>query len=108
MKFFVLGVLSLLALFCALCSHKPIWPTSAALLPMRGRGRCECERNCNQRCHRYEDGGATNDAGFYLLPNLPIGSYTLTIERDGFRRYVREGISLEIGQSRWAWTCNLP
>ena len=31
----------------------------------------------------------TNDAGAYLLPDIPPGSYTLTVERQGFRRYVR-------------------
>jgi hypothetical protein len=41
----------------------------------------------------------TNDAGFYSIPNLPIGAYTVTAEREGFRRSVRDGITLTTGQS---------
>ncbi len=41
----------------------------------------------------------TNETGFYVLPNLPIGSYVLTVERSGYSRYVREGITMTTGQS---------
>ena len=40
----------------------------------------------------------TNGAGFYNLQNLSIGAYTLTVERSGFRKYVRESITLTTGQ----------
>jgi hypothetical protein len=42
---------------------------------------------------------ASNDAGFYAIPNLAVGTYTLTVEREGFRRYVREGMALSTGQT---------
>jgi len=41
----------------------------------------------------------TNEAGFYSLQPLPIGNYTITVERDGFRKYVREGLTLTTGQA---------
>lgn len=41
---------------------------------------------------------ATNAAGFYRLPNLAVGAYTLTVDHPGFRKYVREGITLTTGQ----------
>ncbi|MDQ6758628.1 MAG: carboxypeptidase regulatory-like domain-containing protein [Acidobacteriota bacterium] len=41
----------------------------------------------------------TNEAGVYSLRNLPIGTYVLTAEHPGFRRYVREGLTLTTGQS---------
>ena len=40
----------------------------------------------------------TNTSGFYLIPNLPIGTYTLAVQREGFRRYARSGILLTAGQ----------
>src|SRR5581483_7749075 len=40
----------------------------------------------------------TNDAGFFSIPNLPIGTYTLEAETAGFRRYVRPGIVLGTSQ----------
>jgi hypothetical protein len=40
----------------------------------------------------------TNTSGYYNLENLAIGRYSLTIEHPGFRRYVRENITLTTGQ----------
>ncbi|MBI3684002.1 MAG: TonB-dependent receptor [Acidobacteria bacterium] len=40
----------------------------------------------------------TNPAGFYSLRSLPIGSYTVTADADGFRRHIRHGITLTTGQ----------
>src|SRR5436190_13196809 len=37
----------------------------------------------------------TNDAGTYLSPFLPPGTYALTVEHPGFRKFVRESIVLE-------------
>ncbi len=41
----------------------------------------------------------SNGSGFYSLSNLPIGSYAITVEHEGFRRAVRSGIGLTTGQS---------
>ena len=40
----------------------------------------------------------TNSSGYYDVENLPIGRYTITVEHPGFRRYVRENITLTTGQ----------
>lgn len=42
--------------------------------------------------------GTSNASGYYLLRDLPIGSYTVTIEREGFRSYIRENLRLTTGQ----------
>ncbi len=42
----------------------------------------------------------TDSAGFYAIRNLPVGTYTITIERPGFRRYVREGMILACGSPK--------
>jgi hypothetical protein len=39
----------------------------------------------------------TNDAGIYDLPSVELGSYSLTISKDGFRDSVRNGITLAVG-----------
>src|ERR1700729_4094943 len=36
----------------------------------------------------------TNQSGFYSIPNLAVGAYSLTIEQTGFHRYVHENITL--------------
>ncbi|MFQ5662626.1 MAG: TonB-dependent receptor domain-containing protein [Terriglobia bacterium] len=40
----------------------------------------------------------TNDLGVYFIPGLPPGSYTVTAEKEGFQRLVREGIVLMVNQ----------
>jgi hypothetical protein len=40
----------------------------------------------------------TNSSGFYSIPNLTVGAYSLTIEQSGFRRYVRGNITLTTGE----------
>jgi Carboxypeptidase regulatory-like domain len=40
----------------------------------------------------------TNSSGYYDIENLALGQYTVTIEHPGFRRYIRENITLTTGQ----------
>ncbi len=42
--------------------------------------------------------GTTNPEGAYYVPNLNPGTYRLTIETQGFKRYVREGIILRTSE----------
>ena len=39
----------------------------------------------------------TNDSGYYVAPNLPPGSYTVTVEVPGFRRFIRSQNRLAAG-----------
>jgi hypothetical protein len=41
----------------------------------------------------------TNAEGAYYIPFQPAGTYTLTIDGTGFKKYVQIGIVLEIGQT---------
>ena len=41
----------------------------------------------------------TDESGRYLLPSLQIGAYVITIEVPGFRRVVREGVVIQLGQT---------
>jgi len=41
----------------------------------------------------------SNDNGFYQVPNLVPGSYTLRVEHPGFQAYVQEGIILQVDQA---------
>jgi hypothetical protein len=43
-------------------------------------------------------GTTTNSTGAWLIPNLKIGSYTLTVEHDGFKRYSRKDITLSTAE----------
>lgn len=40
----------------------------------------------------------TNDLGFYIAPTLPVGSYRIVVEKPGFKRAVRAGITLQVDQ----------
>jgi hypothetical protein len=41
----------------------------------------------------------TNESGNYVLQQLPVGVYDLTIEATGFRRYIRHKIELNVAQT---------
>src|ERR1041385_6410784 len=41
----------------------------------------------------------TDSQGEYLITNLPVGRYSLTVEKEGFRRSIQEGITLEVNQN---------
>ena len=47
----------------------------------------------------FEKATATDSAGAYSFVALPVGSYQITVERDGFTRYVQTGITLVVNQS---------
>ena len=40
----------------------------------------------------------TNDAGLFVFPSQPVGSYRLEITAAGFRKEVVEGITVQVGQ----------
>ncbi|HEX8187944.1 MAG TPA: carboxypeptidase regulatory-like domain-containing protein [Pyrinomonadaceae bacterium] len=42
----------------------------------------------------------TTEEGVYIAPQLPVGSYTLTVESPGFKRYVQENIVLNVNDRR--------
>lgn len=48
----------------------------------------ENEGNRDQRT------AVSDSTGFYAVPDLPVGSYTLTVELSGFKRFVKTGIKL--------------
>jgi hypothetical protein len=41
----------------------------------------------------------TDQSGVYRIPLLPLGIYRITADASGFKRFVREGITLTTGQS---------
>src|SRR5437764_2586308 len=36
----------------------------------------------------------TNSTGYYVIPDLPVGSYAVTVELSGFKKFVKTGIRL--------------
>src|SRR5262245_66662447 len=42
---------------------------------------------------------ASNDAGYYIVPNLPPGRYELTVTSTGFGKFTQTGIALTVGQA---------
>ncbi|MFN0122482.1 MAG: carboxypeptidase regulatory-like domain-containing protein [Blastocatellia bacterium] len=40
----------------------------------------------------------TNEQGFYTVPSLKPGPYTVTVEKTGFRKFIRSGVTLQVNQ----------
>jgi Carboxypeptidase regulatory-like domain/TonB dependent receptor-like, beta-barrel len=47
----------------------------------------------------FTQSATTDESGAFLFPRLPVGSYELRVERPGFSRYVRTGITLTVDQA---------
>jgi len=43
--------------------------------------------------------GTSNETGAYLITNLPVGPYSLLIEKVGFRQFTQDGITLQVTQN---------
>jgi hypothetical protein len=41
----------------------------------------------------------TNDQGLYTVPGIKPGPYSITVERSGFKKFVRSGITLQVNQT---------
>jgi hypothetical protein len=39
-----------------------------------------------------------SSAGTYVFPNLSIGTYTVSVEKDGFKKSVQKGVTVESNQ----------
>ena len=46
-----------------------------------------------------ETSTATNQAGYYALPSLPVGRYVLAVQMTGFGSERRSGLLLQVGQT---------
>lgn len=42
---------------------------------------------------------ATDEDGRFRAPLLPLGNYTITVEMPGFKRLIREGVTLAVGET---------
>src|SRR5580765_172696 len=41
----------------------------------------------------------TDERGRYFLPSLPVGAYIISAQLEGFRRVLRSGLVLQLGQT---------
>jgi len=50
----------------------------------------------------------TSDDGSYVVPELPIGNYSVTVEKQGFRAGVVTALRVEVSQERRADVASNP
>lgn len=41
----------------------------------------------------------SNDQGYYVIPSLKPGPYSIVAEKAGFRKYIRNGVTLQVNQA---------
>src|SRR5438105_5693327 len=42
---------------------------------------------------------ATSTTGNYTVPQLPVGTYELTVSVQGFKKYIRTGLQIQVAQT---------
>ncbi len=87
----VLAVFSLLAQSPQATVNGVVTDTQGAVVP-------DVEITATNTATGVRSTSRTNEVGFYSLRFLPIGEYVVAAERQGFRRFVRQGITLTTGQ----------
>ncbi|HZB47293.1 MAG TPA: carboxypeptidase-like regulatory domain-containing protein, partial [Pyrinomonadaceae bacterium] len=50
------------------------------------------------RATNVETTATTDSSGYYTFASVPVGDYTVTVERQGFKRVVVEEVKLDVGQ----------
>src|SRR6478752_1336484 len=40
----------------------------------------------------------TSESGLYVFPNVPVGVWTISVEKGGFKKSVKEGVQIFIAQ----------
>jgi hypothetical protein len=45
-----------------------------------------------------EDSGVTEDGGIFTLAQVPVGTYTVTVDAQGFKTKVTQGVKIDVGQ----------
>ena len=83
-------LLTALLLLCASVAHAQLTPAkspgSFATVPMP---RARRNRHSGNEANRDRRVTVTNSSGFYAVPDLPVGTYTVTVEIAGFKRLLR-------------------
>ena len=69
-----------------------IQDSTGAVLPNVTISVTNTDRNTNQLTR-------TNEAGWYILPALNPGNYAISAELPGFRRFIRNGVVIQVGQA---------
>lgn len=50
------------------------------------------------RATNVSSSSSTDDSGYYVFASLPVGTYDLSVESQGFKKAIREEMTLQVGQ----------
>jgi hypothetical protein len=81
--------------FCAKRSWNDHWRGIRCV--KRGDSRLECDAINTQTQAKYET--VTTETGNYTISQLPAGIYDLTVELPGFKKFTRQGITVQVAQT---------
>jgi len=94
-----LGIMLLLVLLCGFASAQETGSSLLGVLHDQGGGTVAGAHVTATNIATSEKTAAeSNQKGEYSLLNLQPGTYSLSIEADGYERYVQTGIRLDLGQ----------
>src|SRR5438445_1641161 len=97
---FVLGI----AVGVCVCSCANVWAQATAQISGTVRDQSGAvlpgvEVTATQTETGIARSTVTNETGFYVLPNLPLGPYRLQAALPGFRTFAQTGVVLQVNSS---------
>lgn len=72
---------------------------SGTVVDTNGAAVVRCAITVRQMDTNQSYAATSNDAGYFVVPNLPPGRYELTASYSGFAKYTQSGIVVTVGQS---------
>jgi hypothetical protein len=93
-------VVALLGLVCAVISmfaQSSLATINGVVIDAQGGNVAGATITANQEATGEHFTVKTNEAGFYSIPNLAVGAYSVSIAKEGFRRSVHPNIMLTTG-----------
>src|SRR5262249_43092142 len=63
-----------------------------------GAGILDAQVNVTNEATDVSTTATASSAGTYVFPNLLVGSYTITVEKSGFKKSVNKGVQVESNQ----------
>jgi hypothetical protein len=93
------GLASLLLCFAPVCFGQSSASISGAVTDPQGSVIPQAGVVAMNTATGVKSTAVTNGSGFYNIQNLPIGAYTIEVERSGFQKSVHSGITLTTGES---------
>jgi hypothetical protein len=93
-----LAMFSAVLLFCAAFSQQETATITGEIKDASGSVVPKAEISITNTQTNVSLKSQSNEQGYYTVPSLKPGPYSIVVEKTGFRKYIRSGVTLQVNQ----------